>query len=79
MVTIAIVGSTAPGGGGLWLVHLWLVGVVIDVILTLRKNNSRQSHGHKFCVDQVVHGPVLVYWSNWYLKFNRGSLPWGGG
>lgn len=44
MVAVAIVGSTAPSGGSLGLVHLWLVGVVIDVILTLRRRTRHLNH-----------------------------------
>lgn len=37
VITIAVVGATAAGRRSLGLVHLWLVWVIIDVILTLRR------------------------------------------
>lgn len=38
VVTVAIVGATAPSRDGLGLVHLWLVRIIIDIVLTLRRN-----------------------------------------
>lgn len=51
MVSVTIIGSTAASRGSLGLVHFRLVGVIIDVILTLRRRDSgnhtnRQSNAH---------------------------------
>lgn len=63
VVSVAIVGSTASSGGNLWLVHLRLVGVVIDVILTLRRRKVSLNPGHSTqrifkAAAGVYRGPV---------------------
>lgn len=41
MVTVAIVGATTTSRHGLGLVHLWLVRIIIDIVLTLRRTRKR--------------------------------------
>lgn len=44
MVTVAIVGAAAPSRDGLGLVHLWLVRIIVDIVLTLRSRTRLKNH-----------------------------------
>lgn len=44
MVTVAIVGAAAASRDGLGLVHLWLVRIIIDIVLTLGRRTMLKNH-----------------------------------
>lgn len=44
VVSVAIVGATASSRDGLGLVHLWLVRIIIDIVLTLRRRTQLKNH-----------------------------------
>lgn len=80
MVTVAIVGAAASSGDGLGLVHLWLVRIIVDVVLTLgrtamlKDHTNQDSEGRSGALKAKRFLGVLVQ-----AKQSSGMLPLGGG
>lgn len=55
VVTVAIVGATTPSRDGLGLVHLWLVRIVIDIVLTLRRRTQLKNRTNGESEGTRVH------------------------